>query len=189
MDRPAYPDGLSELTPYVTAKTPVALGLAREGNGGVIAATMLSNSAGWIVGRYSSVSELESALRSIITANPRPRKFTVEAVQLNRGRWLPHANRWAGDRDLNRHKRMLEHKPREESEIVARFLEANPDVWCRDDDARERLLSARVIDLDDDKIAVTHASADFMALAFSYDAAQTCIRTGMVKSGEVKVYG
>lgn len=188
MDRPAFPDGLLESTPAVSSKTAVALGLAREGNGGVIAATMLANGAGWIVGRYSSVNELEAALRAIITANPRPRRFTVEAVQLNRGRWLPHANRWVGDRDLNRGKRLLEHKPREEPEIVARYLEAGPRVWCPDDDARDRLLSTRVVDLEDG-IAVTSASVDFWALAFSYDAAQTCIRGGKLKTGEVKVYG
>jgi hypothetical protein len=188
MDRPAFPDGLLESTPAVSAKTPVALGLAREGNGGVIAATMLGSSAGWIVGRYRTVAELERQLRSIITATPRPRRFTVEAVQLNRGRWLPNANRWAGDRDLNRGKKLLEHKPREEPEIVARYLEAGPRVWCPDDSARERLLSARVVDLEDEKIAVTSASPDFWALAFSYDAAQTCVRSGKLKTGEVVMF-
>ncbi|HTZ86488.1 MAG TPA: hypothetical protein VMB05_07455 [Solirubrobacteraceae bacterium] len=189
MDRPAFPDGLREHTPGVGPRTPVALGLAREGQGGVIAATMLVGSgAGWVVGRYSTVTELERALRSIITANPRPRAFTVEAVQLNRGRWLPYANRWVGDRDLNRGKKLLEHKPREEPEIVARYLEAAPPVWCRDDAARERLLSTRIVDLDDEKIAVTTATADFWALAFSYDAAQTAIRQGKVKTGEVVMF-
>ncbi len=189
MDRPAFPDGLIESTPAVSSKTAVALGLAREGDGGVIAATMLGSSAGWVVGRYSTINELEAQLRSIITAVPRPRRFTVEAIQINRGRWLPHANRWAGDRDLNRGKKMLEHKPREEPEIVARYLEASPRVWCPDDDARERLLSARVVDLEDDKIAVTSATADFWALAFSYDAAQTCVRNGKVRTGEVVMFG
>jgi hypothetical protein len=189
MDRPAFPE-LCEpsTTPGITSKTVTALGLAREGAGGVIAATDIETSVGWIVGRYSTVTELENALRSIITAIPRPRRFTVEAVQLNRGRWLPHANRWAGDRDLNRRKMMLEHKPREEPEIVARYLDAAPRVWCPDDNARDRLLSARVVDLEDEKIAVTSATADFWALAFSYDAAQTFTRKGKIKSGTVHSY-
>jgi hypothetical protein len=83
---------------------------------------------------------------------------------------------------------MLEHKPREEPEIVARYLEAAPRVWCPDDNARDRLLSARVVDLEDDKIAATSATADFWALAFSYDAAQTCVRNGKVRTGEVVMF-
>jgi hypothetical protein len=189
MDRPAYTKLREHRALAVKAGTQVTLGLAREGAGGVIAATDIETSVGWIAGRYTTVDALESALRSIITAVPRPRRFTVEAVQLNRVRWLPHANRWVGDRDLNRRKKMLEHKPREEPEIVQRYLEANPGVWCPDDTGRERLLSTRVVDLEDDRIAVTQATADFYALAFSYDAAQHSIRAGKVKDNTMKMYG
>jgi hypothetical protein len=187
MDRPAYED-IEMASVSITAKSSVAFGLAREGRGGVIAGTDLTSSVGWIVGRYSTVSELEDALRAIVKAIPRPRKFTVEAIQLNRDRWLPEANRWVGDRDLNRRGRMLEHKAREEHDIIVRYLEASPGVRA-DEEAQKSLLAVRIVDLPDGKTVTTHANADFMALAFSYDAAQTRIRQGIdAKGGGMKMY-
>ncbi|HEY3959610.1 MAG TPA: hypothetical protein VGL68_03770 [Solirubrobacteraceae bacterium] len=182
VDRPAYDDLPEKQAPNVRPASQVALGIARDREGCVIAAARLDDdNRGWIVGRYDGPDGVEAALRRIVNAVPRPRKFTVSAIQLNRERWLPHANRWVGDRDLKG--RMLEHRPKEEADIVARYLEARPPV-----DDPEVLREVRVVDLPDGKTVTTNAPASFMALAIAYDAAQNGIKAGKVKSAFVKVY-
>ena len=182
VDRPAYDDLPEQRSPDVQPRTQVALGLARDREGCVIAASRLdADSRGWIVGRYAGPDEVEAALHRIVKGEPRPRKFVVSEIQLNRERWLPHANRWVGDRDFKG--RMLEHRPREESEIVARYLEARPPV-----DDPEELRAVRVVDLPDGKTVTTSTPASFVALAIAYDAAQHGVRDGKVKSSVVKVY-
>jgi hypothetical protein len=183
MDRPAYDDLPEQRSPDVMPRSQVALGLARDREGCVIAAARLDDdSRGWIVGRYKGPDEVEAALHRIVNGEPRPRKFVVSEIQLNRERWLPHANRWVGDRDFKG--RMLEHKPKEEPDIVSRYLEARPPV-----DDPELLREVRVVDLPDGKTVTTNAPASFVALAIAYDAAQQGIRDGKVKSSVVKVYG
>jgi hypothetical protein len=182
VDRPAYDDLPEQRPPNVKPNTQVALGLARDREGCVIAAARLDDdNRGWIVGRYAGPDEVEEALRRIVNAIPRPRKFTVTAVQLNRERWLPHANRWVGDRDLKG--RMLEHRPREEPDVMARYLEDRPPV-----DDPQVLSEVRVVDLPDGKTVTTNAPAGFVALAVAYDAAQHSIRSGKAKSAAVKFY-
>jgi hypothetical protein len=185
-DFPAFPDGI-KMAPVLNPQGVCAIGLSREGDAGFAAGTLMDGGKQWMLGKADTVEQMEAFLRE---ACGRGTMIKPVTIQLERDAWLPAANRWAVDRDLNpKGTRMLEHKRREMPEILARWLEAKPQMWLGAN-ILSVVMSARAVNLPDGRATIIDAHPVIVALAVSWDAAQTAIRKDLkVKSNVVKAYG
>ena len=179
--------------PRLKPSTQIAIGLDKY----VIAATTLeAPHCSWILARCKDADAVELVLRKII--GDRPRAFTTTRVTLELERFKPHAQKWAGDRDLNYKDRLHKIQPgREEYRVAARFIDVcrKGDVFLAlDEETEQEFLQLRTVELpqrantpegEDPRVVLAHTAPGFSALAVSFESAMTCISDGLVKTNVV----